>query len=287
MALKAVLDNLDDVPEAFHGEYEEKDGKFFLSVEGVDDHPAVANLKSALERQKADRKKAAEKRDALKEKCAGIPEDFSADEWARLKAMDEAGDDAGDAKDVRQKVEEATGRLKARYEAQALADKKRLEAVIAEKDETIAKLDAQIRKQLVDDGLTRALAEAGVVKPAFLKAAKALLAPDVEVLDEDGDYTARMKPDLGGDDLAKFVQNWVQTDDGKGFVEPARGAGAPGSGNGRGSDAANNPFGKTTWNKTEQGRLYSADRTKAERLARSAGFPDLDAALRASAPIAA
>lgn len=286
MALKAVLESLDDVQEATRDYYEEKDGKFVLSLEGIDDHPAVANLRSALERQKADRKKAADERDALKAKYDGVPEDFSADEWARLKAMDEAGEGDEGSKDVRQKVEDATNRLKARYEAQAAADKKRLENEIAQRDERIATLDSQIRKRLVDDGLTRALAEAGVTKAPLLKAAKALLAPEVEVLDDEGEYTARMKPDLGGDDLMKFVQNWVQTDDGKAFVEPARGGDALGSKSARGGEA-NNPFGKATWNKTEQGRLYNGDRVKAERLARSAGFSDLNSAIKASAPVAA
>jgi len=286
MALYAVLDSLDDVQEAAHAFYEEKDGKFILSVEGVDDHPAVANLKSALERQKADRKKAADERDALRAKYGDIPEDFSADEWARLKALDEAGADDEGNKDVRQRVEEATARLKARYEAQTAADRKKWEAQIQELTDRNAALDSQIRRRLVDDGLTRALTEAGVVKAPFLKAAKALLAPDVEVIDEEGNYTARMKPDLGGDDLAKFVQNWVQTDDGKGFVEPARGADALGSRNSRGGDA-NNPFAKGSWNKTEQGRVYTTDKVRAERFARSAGFPNLDAALKASAPAAA
>ena len=37
MALKAIVDTLDAVPEAVRGEYEQRDGKFVLKVEGAED----------------------------------------------------------------------------------------------------------------------------------------------------------------------------------------------------------------------------------------------------------
>lgn len=48
MAIKAVLDSLDNVPEALKGEYKKgDDGKFYLDLEGIDDHTAVGALKRA------------------------------------------------------------------------------------------------------------------------------------------------------------------------------------------------------------------------------------------------
>lgn len=48
MAIKAVLDSLDNVPDALKGEYKKNDdGKFYLDLEGVDDHHAVGALKRA------------------------------------------------------------------------------------------------------------------------------------------------------------------------------------------------------------------------------------------------
>ncbi|WP_332719257.1 hypothetical protein [Pelagibacterium mangrovi] len=50
MALKTILDTLDDVPEVLHAEYKEVDGKFVLDLEGIDAYPTVVNLKTAHER---------------------------------------------------------------------------------------------------------------------------------------------------------------------------------------------------------------------------------------------
>lgn len=56
MALKLIVDTLDSVPEALHGEYTEgDDGKFKLNVEGLEDTGA---LKRALEHERTARKEA-------------------------------------------------------------------------------------------------------------------------------------------------------------------------------------------------------------------------------------
>lgn len=57
MALKAVVESLETVQEAHRSLYIQKDGKFFLDAEGVED---VSGLKSALEREREDRRKARE-----------------------------------------------------------------------------------------------------------------------------------------------------------------------------------------------------------------------------------
>lgn len=56
MALKALLDNVDTLPEDVKKEYKKgDDGKFHLDVDGIDDHPAVKGLKSAMVNAKAER----------------------------------------------------------------------------------------------------------------------------------------------------------------------------------------------------------------------------------------
>jgi len=58
MAMKAVLDSLDGVNSAFHGEYKKgDDGKFYLDVEGGEDTGALKRAKDheKRERQKAER----------------------------------------------------------------------------------------------------------------------------------------------------------------------------------------------------------------------------------------
>ena len=56
MGLKAILETLDEVPEALRAFYVERDGKFVLDADGVED---VTGLKSALEKERGDRAAAA------------------------------------------------------------------------------------------------------------------------------------------------------------------------------------------------------------------------------------
>lgn len=56
MALKTVVDDLETVPEALRNEYtKQDDGKYYLSVEDIDNHPSLAGLKSALGKERGSR----------------------------------------------------------------------------------------------------------------------------------------------------------------------------------------------------------------------------------------
>lgn len=52
MALKSVLTSLEGLSEELKKEYTEKDGKFYLNLEGLDDHPSVGALKRAKDHEK-------------------------------------------------------------------------------------------------------------------------------------------------------------------------------------------------------------------------------------------
>jgi len=71
MALKAVLQTLDGVPEALRTEYKERDGKFYLDIDGIDDHDGVGALRRAKDYEKDEARKAKERaRDLLAELTA-------------------------------------------------------------------------------------------------------------------------------------------------------------------------------------------------------------------------
>ena len=57
MSLQLTVDTIDSLPEAVREFYEERDGKFSLKVEGIED---TSGLKSALKREREARE-AAEK----------------------------------------------------------------------------------------------------------------------------------------------------------------------------------------------------------------------------------
>lgn len=281
--LKTVVEKLDGIEDAYHGLYEEKDGKFILSIEGIDDHPAVVALKNGHTNSKRERDEARRENVELKRKLEALPSDFDPDEWTRLRTEDEARRQDPNNNDLRRQIDAATAAVKAQYETKLAAAKKAHETAIAEKDEMIASLDKDLRRTLVDDGLTKALMKAGV-KPTLMKAAKAMFESDVEIVVEDGARQARMKTDLGGDDVERFISNWAQSDDAKDFIPPPSGPGPLGGNSGRIPAGAENPFSKEGWNRTQQGKLLQADRAKAERMAKAAGFKDLDTATKAFGP---
>lgn len=59
MALKAILDNVDSLPDDIKKEYKQgQDGKYYLDVDGIDHHPGVATLRNAMQNAKAERQAA-------------------------------------------------------------------------------------------------------------------------------------------------------------------------------------------------------------------------------------
>lgn len=56
MALKAILDSIDDLPEDVKKEYVEKNGKFELQVEGMKTQADVERLQGALTKERNDHK---------------------------------------------------------------------------------------------------------------------------------------------------------------------------------------------------------------------------------------
>jgi hypothetical protein len=84
------------------------------------------------------------------------------------------------------------------------------------------------QRLLVDNGLNEQLAKAGVTNPVHLKAVKAMLSGQVQVVADGETRVAK----VGDKALADFVGEWAKSDEGKFFVQaPANsGGGASGSG---------------------------------------------------------
>ncbi|KKB09398.1 hypothetical protein VE26_05525 [Devosia chinhatensis] len=128
-----------------------------------------------------------------------------------------------------------------------------------------------IASVLVEDGLTKALVDAGVSKD-FLKAARAMLKPSVKVVrDDDGARRAIVETDLGEEEIGKYVTNWAQSDEGRVFIAKPSGGDA---GGGKGQQFADNPWdsgnGKRP-NLTKQQQLISENPAKARLMAQAAG----------------
>ena len=187
MALKVTVETLDDVQEELKPFYTEAEGGFVLQVEGVDEHPDVKNLKNAYTAEKAKRVETSDKlRDALA-KLEAKPEPSKADEaeMVRLRASLEAERDD----------------WKAKYES-------------AEK---------QVYGLTVESQLAAAIRDAGIVEPAFQKAATRMLSEGVKLVDGK----PVVDTDMGPIGLLDHVKRWA-AGEGKAFVAPAKGIGTGG-----------------------------------------------------------
>lgn len=87
---------------------------------------------------------------------------------------------------------------------------------------------------LVENGLTEALTKAGVTNPVHLRAAKAMLSGQVQLVAEGDNRIAK----VGEKSLVDYVGEWAKGDEGKYFVAAQQngGGGAPG-GTGKGGSA--------------------------------------------------
>jgi len=99
------------------------------------------------------------------------------------------------------------------------------------------------QRLLVENGLTEQLTKAGVTNPAFLKAASAILASQVQIV-PDGDKRVAK---VGEKPLADFVGEWAKSDDGKHFVSAPNNSGGGSGGNGNPSGGAKKSMTRTAF----------------------------------------
>lgn len=92
-----------------------------------------------------------------------------------------------------------------------------------------ADIDSAYSNSLRDAALTEGLAKAGVTNPVHLKAAKALLAGNVGVIDENGARVVR----AGDKALADYLTEWATGDEGKHFVAAPHNSGSGAQPSGR------------------------------------------------------
>jgi hypothetical protein len=140
----------------------------------------------------------------------------------KFKAGDGDGDGKEDGKD------DASAKLNLLRETL----EKKFKTELGERDTTITKKDSTIRRLIVETALSSALTKNKVTNPAFQKAAKTLLAPNVKISENDkGDFVGMVDTDMGEVTVEQYVKDWANGDEGFSFVEGNTGSGAPGSKN--------------------------------------------------------
>lgn len=257
MALKLKIDKAawEGLTEGLRELYEEKDGEYVLSVDGMDD---TSGLKSALQKERAERDKLAKQ----------------VKEWAGLgKTPEEISELLGKLQDEEAKKAAAAGEWE-KVKAQLVESHKK---DLTKKDEEVAKMRASLESYLVDAAATATIAELKGVPQLLLPHVKS----SVKVIEADGRYTVQVidangTPRINGKGemltIRDLVEEMKQSDV---FGRAFEASGTSGSGSGGnaapGSSGTKNPWKQESFNMTEQGRILNENRSLAEQLAKEAG----------------
>lgn len=173
MGLQLVVDKLDGVPENFRELYTEKDGKFHLSVDGIED---TGPLKRALEAERT-RAKALEVQAAAWKRMGKTPDEIEALVEAARIAEENKLTQAGE-----------WDKLKAQMNAKHDEALKGLKTQLDVKDGEIKSMRGTLESHLVDMTATAAIAAA--------KGVPELLLPQVQkfvrVVEQDGRYSTKV-----------------------------------------------------------------------------------------------
>lgn len=265
MALKAVVENLDELDEALRSEYKEvidpatKAKSYVLDIENVQALPDVSRLSTALTKERTEHKNTKNKFAPFS--ALGDPAEVQA-KLDRIPELEAAAEGKLDDAKINGIVET---RIKTKL-APLERELGTLRTTVAEKDKVIEGFTAKERSRMISGSVSKAAREMKVLDTAV---------EDVELygerlfeVQEDGSVVTK---DGVGVTPGLTAKQWLEDMQGK---RPhwfgATAGGGAGGGKGGGSTGPN-PFSAEGWNVTEQGNLLRSDRAKAERLAKAAG----------------
>jgi len=261
MALKAMYASGEEVPEAFRELFEERDGAFRLTkIEGIKTDADVARVSSALEKERAERKK-------VEERWKGFFGDRSPDDVQaaldRLPELEAAASGKMDDEKLGQLVE---GRLRTKL-APVERELNAARTKLTERERMIEQFQARERQRTIHDAVRSAATKLKVLDTA--QEDVLMLAERVFDVAEDGTVTVKdgvgatpgVAPDIWLSEMQSKRPHWWP---------PSQGGGARG-GSGAGG-FANNPWAAEHWNITRQGQMVREHGTeKASQMAQAAG----------------
>jgi len=290
MALKAVLSEDDfsslDEATAQNYEFDEKAGKYVLSVEDVDSHPNVAKLRSGHQRSKQERDDAKKRADQIKRRLGPLAERDDVD----LSDMDEERIDQilpylkGEADPPSQGEDDSKAGKAKQPDLEKLKQNAR-KPVEKERDqyrEQADRLSQQLTQLVADNALQSAMDEVKVASP-FKRYLRDAFRNKVKVVEgEDGNPVAMIDGEYGEQPVNAYLKEWSQTDEGKAFIQAPDNGGGGARGQPGGNGKLKNPFKRTTENgqknpaysQTEQARLVKEQPDVARRMAKDAGWRD-------------
>lgn len=261
MPIKFVEDTLDNVVEPLRQFYQEVNGKFQLSVEGVKPLSEFNTVHGALAKERNDHKLVKEK--LLTYTPFGEVADLQA-KFDRITELEAAAAGKLDEAGINKLVE---SRLTTKL-APIEREKQQLATKITELETTNQAYVAKEKQRHIKDALRDAVKKMEGFQDTAMEDAE-LLAERVFEVAEDGRVTAKdgvgctpgIEPAVWLTEMQSKRPHWWG---------PSSGTGAPGNRTGGGVGGPN-PWSADGWNMTEQGKVLKENRTRAEQLAKSAG----------------
>jgi hypothetical protein len=262
MAIKAVIDKLEDVDEKYRDLYTEKNGKFELTgVEGMKTQGDVDRLTVALEKERKDHKGTKQKFEIFGDRKA---EDILADldTIPALKAAAEGKFDEGKVNElVEKRIGAKTGPLERKI-TQLTKDS-------AEKDTLIEGFKSKEATRSIHDAVREAVGKATGFQATALEDALMFAERHLHINEEGKVVTKDNVGVTPGVDAVVWLTE--QKEKRPHWWGDTKGGGARGNNGSGGSGGSDNPWARETWNMTKQGQLVRENRTRAEQLAKSAG----------------
>jgi hypothetical protein len=258
MKLKHKYGKQEDIPAGFESLFEEKNGEWVLTgIEGVKTQEDVDRLQRSLTAERSAHKAT---KDAFKA-LDGMDLEEVVSKLDRFDELEAAAAGNGN-KDVDARVEAA---LKSRI---APIERER-DNLKKERDELSGKVqtfEAENRTRSIHDTVREQAAKLNILPGALDDAL--MLADRALVVNEHGEVVVRegAKGFTEGVDAGTWLTEVRET---KTHWWPASEGGGAGGGNQNGTGT--NPWSKAGWNMTEQGKILTANRAKAENMAKSAG----------------
>lgn len=268
MALQAVMDKLDDIPEQYRDLYTEKNGKFELTgVVGIKTVADVQRLQTALDHEKTNHSQTKEKLtawgDLTPDKVLPVLDRVPELEAAAQGKLDEAAIEEMVQRRVSGTIKSQTAPLE-----RNLTNLQKERDTLLQQNQTFVQRE---RTRTIHDGVGKALAEAKVIDHAREDAI--ILAERIfEVREDDGKVVTKdgvgVTPGLSPKEWMAEIQSGGSKPH---WWGPTGGGGAGGAG-GNAGGAADNPWTNENWNMTRQGQIIREKGAEyAERLAKAAG----------------
>lgn len=264
MALKALIDKLEDVPESLRTEYVQVGDKFELALEGTNDHSALKALRTENGSRRISEKKANDTLKAWEPIINGKKPEEIMSILDRVPELELAAAGKIDEAKINQMVESRVGTKLAPVQRQVQT----LTTQLAEKDQTIAAFQSKERTRAVHDDVRAAIGKTKGFQASAAEDALILAERMFEVNDEGKVVTKDGVGVTPGVDAVVWLTDMQQKR--PHWWGPSEGGGAGGSGK-PGSGGSDNPWRADSWNMTKQGAIYRESPTRAQQMAVAAG----------------